>query len=70
MSKPVDVVVCWWEAEYPDTRYPKIDRITESAHTLRLEVKRYPGVPSSSDMKHIVSIPYHAIMWWREEEPS
>lgn len=61
-----DVVVRWVHDDF-DTTYPKIDRITESMHALRLEVKRYPGVPSSSDMKHIVSIPYTAMLWWKEE---
>lgn len=63
-----DVEVAWSDAWLNNTIYPKIDRLTESAHTIRLETKMYPGVPSSSDMRHVVSIPYTSMLWWKESD--
>lgn len=51
--------------------YPKIDRVTEGEHALRLEAKRYPNLsgPSTDNyMKHVISIPYTAMAAWQEED--
>ena len=47
--------------------YPKIDRVTEGPHALRLEVRKYPGVVGDKEMKHIASIPYASMLWWGEK---
>lgn len=48
--------------------YPKIDRVTEGPHALRLEVKKYKTLPYDQEMVHVASIPYTAMGAWQELE--
>jgi hypothetical protein len=48
--------------------YPKIYRVTEGEHALRLEVKKYQGLPYDREMVHVVSIPYTSMAAWEELE--
>jgi hypothetical protein len=64
----IDVEVAWADPRLRTSTFAKVHQVIEGDHALRLLVKKRPSLDYDTEMIHVVSIPYTAMLWWKEKQ--